>query len=124
MQGISENFEALHGIFFVVGAIDENHIPIIALEVHAAYYYYRKRFHPLSLQVVVDHSCNFWDCDIGWCGVIYDYNLLYKSHIGIYCLSGKLLPYALVGDVAYQPRPWMFTPYLYSKDGFTREHER
>ena len=38
-------------------------------------------------------------------------------------MSGKFLPYALLGDVAYQPHPWMFTPYLGSKDGFTREHE-
>jgi hypothetical protein len=72
---------------------------------------------------VIDHSCCFWDYDLGWCGSIHDYNLLYKSHIGKYCLSGKLLSYALLDDVAYQPRLWMFTPYLGSKDGFTREQE-
>ena len=123
MLAISENFEALHGIPYVVGAIDGSHIPIIAPEQHAADYYCRKGFHSVLLQAVVDHSCCFWDYDIGWCGSIHDYNLFCKSHIGKYCLSGKLLPYALLGDAAYQPRPWMFTPYLGSKDGFTREQE-
>jgi hypothetical protein len=42
MQAISENFEALHRIHFVVGAIDRSHISIIAPEEHAADYYYRK----------------------------------------------------------------------------------
>jgi hypothetical protein len=122
-QAISENFEALHGIPYIVGVIDGSHISIIAPEQHVADYYCRKEFHSVLLQAVVDHSCCFWDYDIGWCGSIHDYNLFCKSHIGKYCLSGKLLPYALLGDAAYQPRPWMFTPYLGSKDGFTREQE-
>ena len=104
MQAISENFEALHGIPYVVGAIDGSHIPIIAPEHHAADYYYRKIFHSVLLQVVVDHSCCFWDYDIGWCGSIHDYNLFYKSHIGKYCLSGKLFFYALLGDATTRYR--------------------
>ena len=42
MQAISENFEALSEISFVVGAIDGSHIPIITLEEHDADYYCRK----------------------------------------------------------------------------------
>ncbi len=38
-------------------------------------------------------------------------------------MNGKLIPYALLGDAAYQPRPSMFTPYLGSKDGFTRKQK-
>ena len=105
MQAISENFKALHGILFVVGAINGSHIPIVAPKAYATDYYCRKGFHSLLLQAVVDHSCCFWDYDIGWCDSIHDYNLFYKSHIGKYCLNGKLLPYVLLGDVAYQPRP-------------------
>ena len=123
MQAISENFEALHRIPFLVRAIDGSHILIIACEEYIADYYCTKGFHSLLLQVVVDHSCCFWNYNIRWCSSIHDYNLFCKSHIGKYCLSEKLLPYALLGDVAYQPRPWMFTPYLGSKDGFTREQE-
>jgi hypothetical protein len=42
MQAISENFEALYRIPFVVGAIDGSHISIIAHEEYAADYYYKK----------------------------------------------------------------------------------
>lgn len=38
-------------------------------------------------------------------------------------MSGQLHPYALLGDAAYQPRPWMLTPYIGSKDGFNRQQE-
>ena len=59
MQAISENFEALHGIPYVVGAIDGSHIPIIAPEEHDADYYCRKGFHSVLLQAVVDSSVVF-----------------------------------------------------------------
>ena len=75
------------------------------------------------MQGVVDHSCCFWDYDIGWCSSIHNYNLFSKSSIGKYCFEGKLNRYALLDDAAYQPRPWILTPYLGSKDGFTREQE-
>ena len=75
------------------------------------------------MQVVVDPSCCFWYYDIGWCGSVHYYYLLCKSHICKSCLSEKLILYALLDDVAYQPHPWIFTPYLGSKDGFTRNHE-
>ena len=123
LQDISRNFEALHGIPYIAGAIDGSHIPILAPHEHAADYYCRKGFHSVLLQGVVDHLCCFWDYDIGWCGSIHDYNLFSKSSIGKYCFEGKLNPYALLGDAAYQPRPWMLTPYLGSKDEFTRQQE-
>jgi hypothetical protein len=123
MQVINENFETLHGIPYVVGAIHDSHILIIAPEEHTADYYCRKKFYFVLLQAVIDHSCCFWDYDIGWCDSIHDYNLFCKSHKDKYCLSEKLLRYALLEDVACQPRPWMFTPYLGSKDGFICEQE-
>jgi hypothetical protein len=61
MQAISEDFEALHRIPFVVGAINRSHIPIIAPEEQNADYYCRKVFHSLLLQAVVDNSCCFLD---------------------------------------------------------------
>ena len=44
LEDISRNFEALHGIPYIVGAIDGSHIPILAPHEHAADYYYRKDF--------------------------------------------------------------------------------
>ena len=122
VQDISRNFET-HGIPYIAGAIDGSHIPILAPREHAVHYYCRKGFHSVLLQRVVDHSCCFWDYDIGWCGSIHDYNLFVKSSIGKYCFEGKLNPYALLDDATYQPHPWMLIPYLGSKDGFTHEQE-
>lgn len=44
MKKYAKDFEALHGILFVIGAIDGMHIPIIAPRLHAADYYNRKGF--------------------------------------------------------------------------------
>jgi hypothetical protein len=44
MRDISKKFEALHGIPYVVGAIDRNHIPIVAPSEHITEYYNRKGF--------------------------------------------------------------------------------
>ena len=123
MRDISSKFQSLHGIPWIAGAIDGSHIPIISSSEHAADYYNRKGFHSVLLQGVVDHSCCFWDYDIGWRGSIHDSKLFSKSELGKYCLSGKLNPYALFGDVAYSCRPWMFIPYIGLKDGFTRTQE-
>ena len=122
-KDISQRFEALHEIPYIVGAIDGSHIPIIALAQHAPDYYCRKGFHLVLLQGIVDSSCCFWDYDVGWCGNIHDYNLFNKSKIGKHCMREKLHLYALLGDVAYQPRLWMLTPYIDSKDGFNRRQE-
>ena len=123
MQDISRNFEVLHGIPYIVGAIDGRHIPILTPHEHAADYYCRKGFQSILLQRVVDHSCCFWDYNIGWCDSIHDYNLFSKSSIGKYCFEGKLNPYALLGDAAYQPHPWMLTPYFGCKNRFSREQK-
>ena len=118
-KDISQCLEALHGIRYIVGAIDGSHIPIIASIQHAADYY-RKGFHSVLLQGIVDSSCCFYNYDVRLCNSIHDYNLFSKSKIGKHCMRGQLHPYALLGDVAYQPHPWMFTPYIGSKDGFNR----
>ena len=123
LREISQKFQSLHGIPWIAGAIDGSHIPIISPSEHAADYYNRKGFHSVLLQGVVDHSCCFWDYDIGWCGSIHDSKMFSKSQLGKFCLSGKLNPYALLGDAAYSCRPWMFTPYIGSKDEFTRTQE-
>jgi hypothetical protein len=45
MKEIAKDFESLHHILDVVGAVDGSHIPIIAPQLHAADYYNRKGFH-------------------------------------------------------------------------------
>lgn len=121
MEKFAQEFQNLHQIPYVVGAVDGSHIPIIAPRLHAADYYNRKGFHSILLQGVVSSKCLFWDYDIGWAGSMHDANLWARSDIGKYCEAGSLSPYALVGDAAYPCRPWMLAPYKGHKDGLSRE---
>ena len=121
MKRYAQEFQDLHQIPYVVGAVDGSHIPIVAPRLHAPDYYNRKGFHSVLLQGVVSAKCLFWDFDIGWAGSMHDANLWGRSAIGQYCEAGKLAPYALVGDVAYPCRPWMLAPFKGHKDGLSRE---
>ena len=75
MDRYAREFEELHQIPYVVGAVDGSHIPIIAPRLHAPDYYNRKGFHSILLQGVVSAKCLFWDFDIGWAGSMHDANL-------------------------------------------------
>ena len=121
MDRYVQEFQDLHQIPYVVGAIDGSHIPIIAPRLHAADYYNRKGFHSLLLQGVVSAKCLFWDFDIGWAGSMHDANLWSRTEIGQHCKAGKLSPYCLVGDAAYPCRPWMLAPFKGYNDGLSRE---
>ena len=121
MEKFASEFENIHGISYVVGAVDGLHIPIVAPRFHTADYYNRKGFHSILLHGVVSSSCLFWDFDIGWAGSLHDDNLWGRTAIGQLCDAGKLSPFALVGDAAYPCRPWMLAPYKGHKDGLTRE---
>ena len=121
MQRYAQEFEDLHHIPYVVGAVDGSHIPIVAPRLHAPDYYNRKGFHSIFLQGVVSAKCLFWDFDIGWAGSMHDANLWARTAIGQYCEAGKFFPYTLVGDAAYPCRPWMMAPFKGHKDGLSRE---
>ena len=121
MEKFAEEFQDIHDIPYVVGAVDGSHISIVAPRLHAADYFNRKGFHSILLQGVVSSRCVFWDFDIGWAGSMHDANLWARSDIGKFCEDGRLSPYALVGDAAYPCRPWMLAPYKGHKDGLTKE---
>ena len=65
MDKFAQEFQDLHNIPYVVGAVDGSHIPIIAPRLHAANYYNRKGFHSILLQGVVSSKCLFGHSDIG-----------------------------------------------------------
>jgi hypothetical protein len=121
LQKLAEGFESLRGIPRIVGAIDGSHIPIIAPRDWPADYYNRKGFHSILLQGIVDSSSCFWNYDIGWAGSLYDYNLFKRSKAFDRCEEGALQGFSLAGDAAYQPRTYMLTPFLGSKEGLSRE---
>ena len=121
MEKFADEFQDIHGIPYVVGAVDGSHIPIVAPHLHAADYYNRKGFHSVLLQGVVSSKCLFWDFDIGWAVSMHDANIWARTKIGKFCEVGRLSPYALVGDAAYPCRPWMLAPFKGHRDGLTRE---
>jgi hypothetical protein len=59
-----DEFESIHSISYVVSAIHESHIPIIAQKLHAIYYHNKKWFHYILLQGIITSKCNFCDFDI------------------------------------------------------------
>ena len=123
MKQIATEFESLHGIPYILGAIDGSHIPIIAPSIDPASYYCRKRFYSVLLQGVVDYQCKFWDYDFGWAGSIHDWSLFQKSEIGKRTMSGAFLPYKFIGDAAYPMRPWFYSPFKGEKMGLSKEKQ-
>jgi hypothetical protein len=62
---ISADFESLHGIPLVFGAIEESRISIIAPKVNPKSYYCRKGFQSNLIQGIIDAKCMFWNFDYG-----------------------------------------------------------
>ena len=121
MKEISKGFEALHGIPFILGAIDGSHIPILAPSHDPVAYYCHKGYYSCLLQGVVDADCKFWDYDFGWAGRIHDWALFQKSEIGKKTMRGAFLPYRFIGDAAYPMRPWFYSPFKGEKEGLSRK---
>jgi hypothetical protein len=121
LQELSEGFKKVRGIPTVFGAIDGSHIPISKPKQWAPDYYNRKGFYSILLQGVVDAECKFWDYDIGWAGSLHDYNLFKRTALFRRLVNGDFGNYALLGDAAYQPRSYVLTPFLGSKEGLSRQ---
>ena len=69
---LAKEYEAIHGIPYVVGAIDGSHIPVLAPMYGGENYYCRKSFHSVILQGIVDVHCKFWDHEFGWADSLHD----------------------------------------------------
>jgi len=63
MKQIAKGFEALHGILFILRAIDSSYIPIQAPSHDLVAYYCRKGFYSCLLEGIVDVDCKFQDYD-------------------------------------------------------------
>ena len=59
MKKIEYVFEALHDIPFILRAIDDSHIPILAHFHIPVAYYNRKMFYLCLLEGVIDADCKF-----------------------------------------------------------------
>ena len=82
MKKITVQFEALHRILLIIGAIDGSYIPIVASTQDPISYYYQKKFYACLLQGFVNSKYKFWNYNFGWCRWIYDWALFQKIEIG------------------------------------------
>ncbi|MCO5608366.1 hypothetical protein L7F22_062575 [Adiantum nelumboides] len=114
-------FKALQGIPNVVGAIHGSHIPIIAPRRHHQNCFNRKGFHSIVLQMAVTTKWLVWDYHVGWAGLMHDWNVFQRTHLGRQCNEGALGNFCWLGDCAYLARFWMLPPFKGSKEGLTRE---
>jgi hypothetical protein len=92
-------FESMHGIPYILGSINGNHIPIVAPKVDPKSYYYQKKIYSTLIQRVLDAKCHFWDYDYGWLGSIRGWVLFQKIDVKNCVMRSKFLPYKLIGDV-------------------------
>jgi hypothetical protein len=56
---ITSSFERLHGIPYILGAINDSHVPIITPKKNPKSYYCRKGFYYTWIQGIVDAKCSF-----------------------------------------------------------------
>ncbi len=117
LRVLANEFEKLHNIPYIIGAIDGSHIPVLAPVIGGEDYYCRKSFHSALLQGIVDTNCIFWDYEFGWAGSLHDWTVFQQTKVGRACMEGKFQPYKLIGDAAYPVRPWMYCPFKGTSDG-------
>jgi hypothetical protein len=65
-------FEKLQGTPYIFGAINGNHILIIAPLINPTSYYCWKGFYSTLLQGAVDAKCKLWKNDFGWASCCHD----------------------------------------------------
>jgi hypothetical protein len=65
LNRIATDFEELRTLPYVIGAVDDSHIHIIAPPIDPISYYCRREFYSTLSQGVVDSKCRFWDCNFG-----------------------------------------------------------
>jgi hypothetical protein len=82
IKEITTNFKCLHGIPYILGAINGGNVPIITPNVDPKSYYCWKGFYSTLIQGVVDAKYSFWDYDYGWAGSIHDWVLFQKTKLG------------------------------------------
>jgi hypothetical protein len=59
IKEINSSFESLHGIPYILGVLDGNHIPIIAPKVDPKSYNCQKGFYSTLIQGIANAKCSF-----------------------------------------------------------------
>lgn len=102
---LASKFKELHGISYVIGAIDGLYIPVLALVVGGEDYYCRESFHSTILQFVVGSDCMFWNYKVGWAKSLHIRAVFHVTKLERTYIEGKFHPYKIMGDIVYLVRP-------------------
>lgn len=98
MDKFAREFEDINGIPYVVDEVDDSHIPIVAHNLHAAYYYNRKGFHSILLHPYRRNSPKLWTSSLrSMRQVIVFFAACY--HYG--CCSYYCCSYRYVGSLSF-----------------------
>ena len=110
-RNLAQDFEALHDVPYIIGAIDGSHILIFAHVIAEEDYYCRISFHSVLLQCIVDTKCVFWNYRFGWAWNMHDWTLFQLTKVQRDCIESKFLLYKLIGDCANLVQPWIYNPF-------------
>ncbi|XP_002933847.1 putative nuclease HARBI1 [Xenopus tropicalis] len=111
----------------VIGAIDCTHVALIPPADKERFYYNRKGFHSINVQVVCDASCRILDVVSKFPGSTHDSFIFRNSHLHERLQSGEAGSGWLLGDSGYSVKPWLITPLLNpqneSEENFNSSHK-
>lgn len=91
LKALARNFEILHGIPHIIGAIHRSHIPILAPLIGGDDYYCRKLLHSALLQGIVDTKCVLGTMNLVGAGNKHDRIVFQFTKVRKMCIEGKLL---------------------------------
>ncbi|XP_041420063.1 putative nuclease HARBI1 [Xenopus laevis] len=124
---IKNDFYTIAEMPNVIGAIDCTHIGLIPPAEKERYYYNRKGFHSINVQVVCDASSKILDVVAKYPGSTHDSFIFRNSHLHQRLQAGEAGNGWLLGDSGYAVKPWLITPLLNpltaAEDNFNSSHK-
>jgi hypothetical protein len=117
---LTSQFEALHGIPYIVGTIDGSHILVLVPMIGGGRLLLSEIIPFSNFTRIVDVNCKFWDFEFGWANSLHNCFVFQVTKVGKAFMERKYMPYKLIGDAAYPVRPWMYCPFKEQKDGLSR----
>ena len=120
-----EGFLQHKGMPGVIGAINDLHIAIKALQECPENYVNRKGFYSVVLQGISDHEMKFIDCYTAWPGSVNDSRILKNSDffVGVRNSKFKNNNCYILGDCAYPLETWLMPPFKDNRH-LTNQQER
>ncbi|KAL4702557.1 hypothetical protein ACJJTC_005089 [Scirpophaga incertulas] len=131
-RAISQRFYSKYGIPGIIGCIDGSHFKIVMPRKEEEHFYYsRKHYHSLNVQMVCDDQCRIINVNPKFGGANHDAFVWHNSDLNDYVQTlhqnGEMV--WLLGDSGYPQRPWLMTPILDAvpeseEDRYNKRHRK